>query len=143
MAALNLPDHQYAGDARNPFAHGGEGEGLVRVTSEWAVLNLAADSQQRIYKVLKDGYLKDFWIRADDLDTNATPLIVIDVGDQDNDDAFIAGSTVGKAGGLSLTNVAAGGVAVEADDYVIVSIKTAAATGAAGTIEVGFRVVNA
>lgn len=145
--ALNLDDHQYAGDARIPFGFGGSGEGRVHVTSEWAAANLTINSQQKIFKVAKPCYVSNFKLRTDQLDTHATPTLTIDVGTDTDDDEFIAAATVGQTGGLELTNVVdestEAGFPLAAGEYIIVSVKAAAATAAAGTVEVSFDIALA
>ena len=64
-----------------------------------------------------------------DADTNGSPTITYDVGDGDDPDYFLDGSTIGQAGGNEFSGVAPR--SYSATDTIDVTIKTAAATGAA------------
>jgi hypothetical protein len=140
----NLTDHQYAQDGRIAFGFGGSGEGHVIAKSEWGTANLTVNSEHRVFKCLKDCYVSNFSLKATAMDSHATPLLTIDVGTQDDDDEFISGATVGQAGGVELTNVVdestEAGFPLVAGDYIIVSVKAAAATPVAGTTFLRFDV---
>jgi hypothetical protein len=86
----------------------------------------------------------DFFIQADDLDTNGSPALVFDVGvlNADMDDLvastnFITGSTVGQAGGIARADVVLGLqlAASSADRVIGVKVTTVAGTPAAGTLK--------
>ena len=146
--ALNIANHQYAGDARVPFSFGGSGQGPIRVHTDWATGNLAVNSEQKVFKVLKDCYVSNFALKASAMDSHATPLLTIDVGTDSDDDEFIAGTTVGRAGGTELTNVVdestEGGFPLAAGEFIVISIKAAPATAVAGTTDLSFdmRVID-
>jgi hypothetical protein len=145
----NLPNHQYAGDARTPLGFGGSGAGHFFIKSDWGTDNLGAGDQQIVFKAAKACYVKNFALRSDDCDSHATPTLEWDVGTQTNDDEFITGlsKTIGEAGGTTLTNTASTGTATEAgfllaaDDQIIVSVRTAAATPQAGSTYLSFDCV--
>ena len=148
--ALNLADHQYAGDARSAFAFGGSGKGRINVDQDWAVANLTINSQQNIFKVAKAGWVSNFAIKTSvDMDPHATPLLTWDVGTDTDDDEFIAAATSLLAYAGVTTNTASTGTATEpngfpvaAGDYIVVSVKAAAtASGVAGTVSVAFDFV--
>lgn len=72
-------------------------------------------------------------LTAEDLDTGATPAIILEVGDGDDRDRWVDGSNVGQAGGVVRTNVATGvDHTYAADDTVDVLVQTAPQTGATG-----------
>ena len=149
----NLVDHQLAGDARHPFSFGGAGSGPIVVKGDWGTANLTIDSQQKIYKFAKRGYVNQFAIKSDvSMDTHATtPMLTVDVGLYDlsgtstDDDEFMAAVTAAEMYAGHTTNTASTGTATEAGfdvdegDIVIVSVKAAAATAVAGEITVSFK----
>lgn len=80
---------------------------------------------------------------TDDLDTNTTPAIVLDVGDDGVTDRFIDGAICGQAGGMAFSlegsykNAAGFGYTYTANNTIDVLVQVAPATGAAtGTISV-------
>ena len=144
--ATNLPNHQYAGDARVPFAFGGSGEGRVIIKSDWGTDNLTVNSEQKVWKCLKNCYVSNFALRVTDMDSHGTPTLEWDVGTDTDDDEFIAGTgtTFGETGGYSITNVVdestVPGFYLAAGEYIVISVHTAAATAAAGTTTLSFDV---
>ncbi len=143
----NITDHQYAGDARIPFGFGGSGQGRILIKTAWAAENLTVNSQQVVFKALKECFVSNFALHSTDMDTHVTPTLEFDVGQAgsvDDDDEFISGSaaTIGEAGGLELTNVldesTEAGTRLAAGDTIIISVRTAAATAAAGTTYLSF-----
>lgn len=64
---------------------------------------------------------------SEDLDTNGTPTIVLDVGDGSDTDRFIDGSTIGRTGGNAS---AIASYTYAADDTIDVLVQAAPATGA-------------
>lgn len=79
----------------------------------------------------------DVILGTDDLDTDGSPAIVLDVGDGSDTDRFIDGATVGQAGGVaSLNEVDGMGYTYTAEDTIDVLVQVAPATGATtGTIK--------
>lgn len=74
---------------------------------------------------------------SDDLDTNGTPAIALDFGLDDDDDCFLDGSTVARAGGVARADQKAGFRVAPSDSkrQVLITVATAPATGAtSGTI---------
>lgn len=143
--ASNLTDHQYAADARDPVGFNGNGLELVVCESNWGAANLTINSQHKLFKAAEACFVSDFSLVSDQLDTHATPTLTLDVGTDSDDDEFIAASTVGQTGGTELTNTASTGTATEAGfplaagEYIIISVKAAAATAAAGQTTVRFK----
>jgi len=70
-----------------------------------------------------------------DVDTNGSPAILITIGDAGDNDRFLASSNIGQAGGTS-TTLASTGLYYEftADTEIVLTVATAAATAAAGTL---------
>src|SRR5690348_14864018 len=76
-------------------------------------------------------------IDVSDLDSNATPLIALDVGDAVSADRFIAANTIAQDGGLlEYRPVNTAWYRYSAATDVLVTVETAPATGAAGAIAV-------
>ncbi len=81
--------------------------------------------------------LVDAILDCDDLDTNGTPLVVLDLGVAADADAIINASDVGQAGGLARMNVVEGIrlTPTASDTNVILTASTAPATSVtSGTI---------
>ena len=87
----------------------------------------------------------DLILEADDLDTNGTPTIVMDVGitsdsvgSTEDDDAFIAASTLAQGGGMArMDQVTGPRIAAVANERLVgITVDTAAATAAAGDVAV-------
>jgi hypothetical protein len=83
----------------------------------------------------------DIQLITDDLDTDGSPAILLDVGDGDNPDRYIDGATVGQGGGIATigSGITADAQLIRgvysADDTIDVKVATAPATGAtSGTI---------
>lgn len=72
-----------------------------------------------------------------DVDTDASPAVVIDVGDAADEDRIVAAATIGQAATLTDVLAPAGHLyKYTAKTQLRAYIKTAAATGAAGTLKV-------
>lgn len=92
----------------------------------------------------------DLYVNSDDLDTNGSPALAIDIGiagvsdtTYDDVDAILDGSTVGQAGtgGDQVMLQAGAGLLVPVEHYVTFTAATAAATAAAGTFRLGLQCV--
>jgi hypothetical protein len=92
----------------------------------------------QMVKIPKGATVTDVTLATDDLDSNGTPAIVLEVGDDGDTDRFIAASTVAQAGGVTtLGNIAGFGYAYTAENTIDVKVPTAPATGAtSGTISI-------
>ena len=95
---------------------------------------LALNDDIAMVKLPPGHHVVDCMIDTDDLDSNGTPLIVLDAGILDGDtNAFIDGSTVGQAGGLARMDQVAGkrlAVNHTAEQLVGITVATGPATGA-------------
>lgn len=78
------------------------------------------------------------YLATDDLDSSGTPALVLDVGDDDDSDGLLDGTTTGQAAGITEFNGAyiTNRTAVTAEKTISVTVQTAAATAAAGTVRV-------
>lgn len=100
---------------------------------------VAADIIEMV-KVPKGATVLEVILSSDDLDSNATPTHKFDVGDAGSATRYISGTTIGQSGGVARmgSGVAAPGTAYPftyaAEDKVIVTVNTAAATKQAGVI---------
>ena len=106
---------------------------------------LAATDTIRLCKLPAEHIVVDFIGTTGDLDTNGTPTIVFDVGIEDtvgatdDDDAIVAATAVGQAGGVfRLDEAAAAAIApVNYDRFVTITVDTGAATGATSILITG------
>lgn len=122
----------------------GLGGNLKVVTGEYLV-NAALTLNQVIPMVAVPKGARAVYglLTCDDLDTNGTPTIVLAVGDGDDDDRYLAGSTIGQTGGAATFNrhIGNGNYEYAAADTIDVKVTTAPATGATAVtirLSVGF-----
>lgn len=107
---------------------------------------LADEDVIRLCKLPTGAVITKLHLFIPDLDTNISPAIALNVGDEADPNRYIAGSTVGQAAGhIDLEDIiaAAFGYVYTADDYLVIEVETAPATGATtGTISgvVGYTV---
>lgn len=102
----------------------------------------AAGDIIQMVKVPKGAMILDLALSAEDLDTNGSPTITLDVGDGGDVDRFIDGATIGQTGGIVRLGQGVAAAAVDGahgyvyteDDTIDVKVVDAAATKAAGTI---------
>lgn len=113
--------------------------GLTQVTATYSLTAaLAASDVIQMVKVPTGARIIEMLLAADDLDTNATPTIVLDVGDGGDTDRFIDGATSAQVGGglvrlgqgLTTTAADALGYTYTADDTIDVLVQAGPATGA-------------
>lgn len=73
---------------------------------------------------------------ASDMDTNGTPTLALSVGDSGSATRHLSSSTIGQAGTSTQTLAATGLLyTYTADTKILVTASTAAATAAAGTLD--------
>ena len=100
---------------------------------------LALNDVVQMVKVPAGAIVSNVVLATDDLDTNGTPAIVLDVGDGGDTDRYIDGSTVGQAGGITdSSNLAIDGIGYtySVEDTIDGLVQVAPATGAtSGTIK--------
>jgi hypothetical protein len=83
-------------------------------------------------------------IESDDLDTNATPTITLNVGDAGLATRYFSGSTAAQAGTVAIANAITGlfyQVTGTNDTMVRVAVAANAATSAAGTVRIAVEYV--
>jgi hypothetical protein len=113
--------------------------GLIAVKASYSVPatgdGSAANDVIQMVKVPAGASIIDLWLSSTDIDTDASPAVILHVGDGGDADRYIASSTVGQAGGVARLSAIAGvNYTYTADDTIDVTIGTVAATKAAGTL---------
>lgn len=94
-------------------------------------------------RVPKGAVIKGVHLKATDLDSDGTPAVVLAVGDADDDDRLITGSSVGQAGGYSNTLAPTGfGHLYTEETLIQVKVTTAPTAAANGTITYGVEYVS-
>lgn len=97
--------------------------------------DLALNRTTALFVVPKGFVVTGIDVTITDVDTNGSPAILITIGDAGNAARFLASSNIGQAGGNSTTLAAAGKFyELTADTEIVLTVATAAATAAAGTI---------
>ena len=92
---------------------------------------LALNDVIQMVKVPAGATVVDLILSADDLDSDGSPAIVLDVGDGASADRYIDGSDIGQAGGVARLSEAGGHLyEYAADDTIDVLVQVAPATGA-------------
>lgn len=81
-----------------------------------------------LVKVPKGARVVELKLSSGDCDSNGTPAVIFDVGDTDDADRYIDGSTVGQTGGSLNSNAYDPYHAYTADSYISVTVVTAPAT---------------
>ena len=111
---------------------------VLDVTHEYTAGQLAINEVIKIGEIPKGAVYLDGYIVTDDLDSNATPLLSLEVGDGDDADGLADGTTIGQAAGLVRFNGAymTNRTALTAAKTIRVVTTAAAATAAAGTVRV-------
>lgn len=111
----------------------------VTVSLTTAMIDNANDEVELLW-VPKGAVFDSAVISASDMDTNGSPALAIDVGDDSDEDRIFAASTVGQAATLSTAWArTAHGYKWSTATKIKAYIQTAAATGAAGTLTFTIR----
>lgn len=99
---------------------------------------LVINDKVNLFYLPKNARVIGGFIKSDDLDSNGTPLITLDVGDATVADRYFAASTVAQAGGVDSTMAATGVDYLNtARTLIILKVKAAPATSATtGTVVV-------
>lgn len=108
------------------------GIGVTSVSGEYSIAAaLVINDVIQMVKIPKGATILDMVLAADDLDTNVSPAITLDVGDGTTADRFIAASTIAQGGGVArLGQVDGVQFTYTADDTIDVKVKAAPGTGA-------------
>lgn len=115
-----------------PFPEGTVGRRKQTFTVTTA---LAADDVIKMIPVYAGEEVIDLELISADLDTNGSPAIVLAVGDSVDEDRYIAGSTIGQAGGRAVKGAGISGkpnfpYVYAANDNLQVKVTTGPGTGA-------------
>lgn len=141
MATLNNPKYALAQTWGNAGMLKALDSGDIAVPAT----NLAANDLIKVFRAPKGFIVTGAYLYATDLDTNGTPTLTLALGDLADDDRFVAASTIGQAGGTTITLASAGAGYVFAEDTdVYIKAKAASATAAAGTVRcalIGFGTI--
>lgn len=104
-----------------------------------ATTDLTLNKTVGLFVVPKGFVLTSLSVTVTDMDTNGTPTIAFQIGDNSVADRFVAAATTAQAGGTNTTLNSTGVRYAFTDDTEIVwKTSTAAATAAAGTVTVDF-----
>jgi hypothetical protein len=140
MATFSHPKFATASWQGNYFAFGpgpNDGVKLIAIDLEIAADELSAADVHRFIYLNSNTIVLDAFVVSDDLDAHATPTLTLDLGydldsGTDDDDYWLANSTVGQAGGTAASTAAP---FVPGDNFFVqAKVETGAATGAAGTL---------
>ncbi len=114
--------------------------GLVSATAIVAITTAMIDNandEVGLFYLPKGAVVTGITAMSTDIDTNGSPAVVIDIGDDSDEDRLLAASTIGQAGTLSSAIATTGFLYKYAADTLIKAyVKTAAGTAAAGTLSV-------
>jgi hypothetical protein len=126
--ATNYSAAQANANVPPKYLHAGA---IVRSASFALSAALVVNDVIQMFKLPAGATVHEVILASDDLDTNGTPTIKLDVGDATAANRFISQSTVGQAGGVGRTDQAGGvGYKYSADTMLQVKVNTAPATGA-------------
>jgi hypothetical protein len=122
----------------NDVFDAGPGMGVRAITIQLSIGtdNLGAGDLWKFIKLSKNTEVRAASLTVTDLDTNGSPAITLDLGydldaGTDDDDYWLANSTIGQAGGTAASTA---NTFRPTDDYMVqVKVEAAAATAAAGT----------
>ncbi|MCA3080418.1 MAG: hypothetical protein ING71_16710 [Rhodocyclaceae bacterium] len=123
----------------NPVASRGMANTLVCVAGTVAVgtAGLALNAVTPLVRVPKGFTLIHATLEATDMDTNASPTLVLAVGDTGLNNRILTGLTIGQTGGINSVIAATGHQYRYPDETTINLTATAgAATAAAGTVQI-------
>lgn len=120
------------------FAGAGKQLCVLDVTHEITTAELQLADKVRFGKVPKGAVYVGGYIAVDDLDSNGTPTLNLEVGDDDDADGLYDGTTVGQAAGVAAFNGAyiTNKTTITADKTIYLNVTAAAATAAAGTVRI-------
>ena len=114
------------------------GLGVVSATAKFSLsAALALNDVMEMVKVPAGATVLDVILHTDDLDTNGTPTITLDVGDGADADYFLSASQVARTGGVARADAATfKPKTYVAEGLIQVTVSAAPATGAtSGDVE--------
>jgi hypothetical protein len=107
---------------------------IVSVALTTAMIDNVNDEVELLW-VPKGAVIVGAMLSATDMDTNVSPTLAFDVGDDSDEDRIFAASTVGQAGTLSAAIArTAHGYKYTAATKIKAYVQAVSATGAAGTL---------
>ena len=111
---------------------------VLDVTHEITTTELQLADKIRFGKVPAGAVYVGGYIATDDLDSNGSPTVNLEVGDDDDVDGLYDGTTVGQAAGIVTFNgtYITNRTTVSTEKYIAVNVTAAAATAVAGTVRV-------
>lgn len=126
--ATTYSSSQAASNVNPKYLHAG---GIVRSATFALSAALVLNDVIQMFKVPSGATIHEVILGTDDLDTNGTPTVKLDVGDTTTANRFISASTVGQTGGVARMDQQGGvGFKYAADTMLQVKVNTAPATGA-------------
>lgn len=132
QSRLAAPGHGFGGTMKAAY-------GIVDFTGTITTADSANVCQLPVGAIVLDAT-----IEADDLDTNGTPTITLNVGDAGSANRYFAASNVAQAGTAASASAATGifyQVTGTNDTMVRVAVAANAATSAAGQVRVAIRYI--
>ena len=118
----------------------------IDITTVWAIYEVAValviDDIIQMVKVPSGATVTELVLSVDDLDSGTA--ILLDVGDGDDDDRYILGSTIGQAGGtvrlgsgvVSTSGANALNYTYTAEDTIDIHVDTAPSGSGVGTVAI-------
>jgi hypothetical protein len=108
----------------------------VTVYQELAITQAGAGDTFRMIPIPSGARVIDWSLGSDDIDSNGAPAVTLSLGDSGSSARYVSLSTIGQTGAAPVdAKVKTGyGNLYTADDYIVITVGTAAATFAAGTI---------
>lgn len=92
--------HQYANsNVRTNFLGGQTGISYLSATVDLTAADIATGNVVEFFRLPADAVIVDGYLKADDLDSDGTPTVAINVGHDGSATAFLSASTVAQAGG--------------------------------------------
>lgn len=113
-----------------------------RVIVQYATATVAVGTLNTLYNMMvlpKNAVVVQAWIRSADIDGDASPTVVLALGDSGDDDRLVTGYTGGQTGAAAAGTLAATGLGYKytADTLIQLKLTTAAATIASGAVVCG------
>lgn len=135
----NYDSTLYTGQAAGKSRTQGHGlAATVKVAQATVAVDtsLAANDLLRFFYLPKGASVRAAILQSTDIDTNASPTVLIDVGDSGSATRIFSGSGVGKAGTSDTQIGVTTGVGYQYTDKTLVygTVNTAGSTKASGTV---------
>lgn len=120
------------------FNGAGKGLCVLDVTHEIQTTELQLADKIRFGKVPAGAIYVGGYIATDDLDSNGSPTLNLEVGDANDVDGLYDGTTVGQAAGIATFNGAyiTNKTTVSSETIIYLNVTAAAATAVAGTVRI-------